>query len=90
MAMSAYPDGMAAIGEMYRVLHPLGRLVLIDVNHPVKPTLAGRLIAWGWRAAGDVFRDMGGLLESTGFTSETSEIGGYGTVHLYVAEKSGT
>jgi ubiquinone/menaquinone biosynthesis C-methylase UbiE len=88
MAMSAYPDGEAAIGEMGRVLRPGGRLVLIDVNYPIPPTLAGRFVAWGWRAAGDVFRDIDGLLRNSGFTHTTREIGGCGTVHLYVAKKN--
>ena len=87
MALSAYPDGEAAISEMSRVLRPGGRLVLIDVNYPMTPTLIGWLFTWGWRAAGDVFRDIDELLRSSGFVHETSEIGGFGTIQLYVAEK---
>ncbi len=88
MAMSAYPDGEAAIREIGRVLRPGGRLVLIDVNYPVTPTLTGKVVAWGWLAAGDVLRDIGGLLQEGGFTYECSEIGGCGTVQLYVANKN--
>lgn len=88
MAMSAYPDGKVALSEMDRVLRPGGRLVLIDVNYPTTPSVIGRLVAWGWRAAGDVFRDIDALLQACGFVHTASEIGGFGTVHLYVAEKS--
>ncbi len=88
MALSAYPDGKAAIGEMERVLRPGGRLVLIDVNYPVSPSPLGRLAAWGWRVAGDIFRDVDGLLLDSGFEHTTSTIGGFGTVQLYLAEKS--
>lgn len=87
MAMSAYPDGKAAIREINRVLRPGGRLVLIDVNYPTTSSWIGRLVAWSWRAAGDVLRDIDGLLQAGDFAHTRREIGGFGTVHLHVAEK---
>ncbi len=87
MALSAYPSGKAAIGEMERVLRPGGQLVLIDVNYPVSPSLLGRLAALSWRVAGDIFRDIDGLLLDSGFKYSTTTLGGFGTVQLYLAEK---
>ena len=87
MAFSAYPNGEAAIAEMERVLRPGGRLVLIDVNYPVPPSMFGRVIAWGWRLAGDILRDVDELLLRSGLEHTTRTVGGFGTVHLYLGEK---
>ena len=40
-----------------------------------------------WMASGDIIRDMGGLFRDLGWEFQEEEIGGFGSVHLYVAQK---
>ena len=87
MAFSGYPDGVAALNEMGRVLKPDGRLVLVDVNYPQDRNRLGMALTKFWMASGDLIRDMGPLFEESGWKFQEEEIGGFGSVHLYVAEK---
>jgi hypothetical protein len=41
-----------------------------------------------WASAGDIIRDMGALFEHVGFSFSDHEVGGFGSVHLYVATKT--
>ncbi|NIP97768.1 MAG: class I SAM-dependent methyltransferase, partial [Akkermansiaceae bacterium] len=43
---------------MRRVLKPGGRLVMVDVNFPRDGNWRGTLLAQGWKAAGDLIRDV--------------------------------
>ena len=87
MSFSGYPDGRAALAEMNRVLAPGGRLVLIDVGYPDDENKLGILLAELWRRSGDLIRDMDTLLREAGFDYWKQAIGGFGSVHLYVATK---
>jgi ubiquinone/menaquinone biosynthesis C-methylase UbiE len=87
MAFPGYPDGVAALSEMRRVLRSGGRLVLIDVNHPSDGNWPGTRLAEFWRASGDILRDMEKLFEQLAFEYTHEEIGGWGSVHLFVARK---
>jgi ubiquinone/menaquinone biosynthesis C-methylase UbiE len=87
MAYSGYPDGTAALAEMTRVLRPGGRLVLLDVNFPRDGNWLGTRCACLWASAGDVIPDVATLLAAAGLTHEEREIGGWGSVHLYVGTK---
>ncbi len=87
MAYSGYPDGKAALGEMTRVLRPGGRLVLLDINFPRDGNWLGTRCALMWASAGDVIRDVERLLPAAGLIHEEREIGGWGSVHLYVGTK---
>jgi ubiquinone/menaquinone biosynthesis C-methylase UbiE len=87
MAFTAYPDGAKAMSELHRVLKKGGRLVMIDVGHPSDRNWLGLRMLRVWIALGDIIRDTGAMLQQLGFEYTEREIGGFGTVHLYVAEK---
>jgi ubiquinone/menaquinone biosynthesis C-methylase UbiE len=90
MAFSGYPDPAAAMGEIWRVLVPGGILVLIDVNYPNDGDRAGAWLAKAWTLAGDQIHDLDRLLANAGFDHTDTQIGGRGSVHLYVATKPNT
>jgi ubiquinone/menaquinone biosynthesis C-methylase UbiE len=87
MAFTAYPDGQLALSEMRRVLRPEGLIVMIDICYPQDGNRLGTFLTNAWKAGGDIIRDMPALFEQSGFEFLDREIGGYGSVHLYVATK---
>lgn len=88
MAFSGYPDGARALAEMKRVLRPGGKLILIDFSYPNDRNWFGTKIASFWKLTGDLIRDMGKLFDEHAMEYSDEEIGGVGSVHLYVAVKS--
>ena len=87
MAFTAYPDGVKAMSELHRVLKKGGRLVLVDIEYPADRNWLGMQMTRFWAALGDIIRDMGAVFREFGFEYTDEEIGGFGSVHLYVAEK---
>jgi ubiquinone/menaquinone biosynthesis C-methylase UbiE len=87
MAFTAYPDGVKAMSELHRVLKKGGRLVLIDIHYPADRSWMGMRMTRFWAALGDIIRDMDAIFRRFGFEYTDREIGGFGSVHLYVAEK---
>lgn len=87
MAFTAYPDGQKALAEMHRVLKKGGRLVLIDINYPQNGNWLGMRATRMWALLGDIIRDMDALLQRFDFAYTHHEIGGFGNVHLYIAQK---
>ncbi len=87
MAFSGYPDAARAMGELCRVLRPGGRLVMIDINYPNDHNRLGTFLVNAWRRSGDLIRDVGPLFESCGLSVHEEEIGGFGSVHLYVCTR---
>jgi len=90
MAFTGYPDGSRALGEMHRVLRTGGRLVLLDIGYPNESSRIGCLMTDLWKLSGDVIRDMAALLRKFDFDFEEREVGGFGSVHLFVATKPTT
>ncbi len=87
MAFSGYPNSIKAMSELKRVLKNNGRLIIIDINYPNDMNLPGRLLTKLWMSLGDVVRDMGNLFKKYDFEYSDTEIGGFGSVHLYIAKK---
>ncbi len=87
MSFTGYPDGQKAMAEISRVLKDGGRLVLIDINYPSDKNWLGMNLTRLWASTGDIIRDMGSLFEQSGFGYIDEEVGGFGSVHLYVATK---
>jgi ubiquinone/menaquinone biosynthesis C-methylase UbiE len=87
MAFSGYPDAEAAMSELRRVLKPQGRLVIIDVNFPHENNLLGRALMSIGRLSGDLIRDMNSIFEALDLNATDEEIGGFGSIHLYLATK---
>jgi len=87
MAFTAYPDGQSALAEMTRVLRPGGQIVMVDISYPSDGNKIGTFLTNAWKAGGDIIRDMPGLFEMFGFEYTDQEVGGCGSVHLYVAKK---
>jgi ubiquinone/menaquinone biosynthesis C-methylase UbiE len=89
MAFTGYPDGEAAMSEMHRVLKPEGKLVMVDVNYPQDENWLGVRLTQAWIALGDLVRVLDPVFRGAGFDVQHEQIGGWGSVHLYVATKTG-
>jgi ubiquinone/menaquinone biosynthesis C-methylase UbiE len=87
MAFTAYPDGDRALEEITRVLKPGGRLIILDINYPGNDNLVGTLLTKGWKAGGDIIRDLPALLSTYGYQFTDQEVGGFGSVHLYIGTR---
>ena len=87
MAFTAYPDSRRALEKLSRVLKPGGRLVILDISNPLDQNKLGVLLTKAWKASGDILRVLLSLLETSGFQFSDQEVGGFGSVHLYVATK---
>ncbi len=87
MAFSGYPNGEKAMKEFHRTLRPGGKLILLDFNYPSNRNYFGYLLAKLMERGGDILKDISKLLKQFGFYFIDREIGGWGSVHLYIAKK---
>jgi ubiquinone/menaquinone biosynthesis C-methylase UbiE len=87
MSFTGYPDGESALSEMKRVMRPGGLLILIDINYPSNDNWFGTVLTRVWQAGGDIIRDMDALFEENEFKYQDLEIGGFGSVHMYLCER---
>jgi ubiquinone/menaquinone biosynthesis C-methylase UbiE len=88
MALSGYPDGLAALSEMKRVLRNDGRLILIDFAFPPDQNWLGTKVAALMERSGDILRDMGKLFDACNLDYTDESIGAWKSVHLYVARRA--
>ena len=87
MAFTGYPDGDKAMGELNRVLKPRGKLILVDFDYPEDRNIFGYYFVRLWEKFGDIIKDIKALLGKYGFTYESSVVGGFGSVKLFIAIK---
>jgi ubiquinone/menaquinone biosynthesis C-methylase UbiE len=88
MAFTGYPNGKRAMSEFHRVLKPGGKLILLDFDYPANRNWFGYRMVKLMEAAGDTIKDISVLLRSFSFNFNEIEVGGCGSVHLYVAVKN--
>jgi len=88
MAFTGYPDSRKAMAELIRVLKPNGKLIIVDINYPKNMNILGLWLTKFWIILGDVIRDMDKIFNDFNLDYTDKEIGGFGSVHLYIAKKS--
>lgn len=87
MAFSGYPNSNKAMAEFYRVLKEDGKLLIVDFDYPSNRNILGYLLTKLMQSFGDTIRDISNILQEFNFEYNEQEIGGFGSVHLYVAKK---
>ncbi len=87
MAFSGYPEGRRAMAEIHRVLKESGKLLIVDFGYPANRNIFGYWFTKLMESAGDTIRDMSKLLRDFHFEFTEEEIGGFGSVHFFVARK---
>ena len=87
MAFAGYPRADRAISEIHRVLKPGARLILVDIGFPDDGNWMGKALAIFIAATGDIIRDMPDIFSRYGFQFSHETIGGFGALHLYIAQK---
>ena len=88
MSFTGYPDSLEAMSELWRVLKKGGRLIMVDINYPSNHNRLGTTITRMFASMGDIIRDMDQIFRGLDIAYEDHEIGGFGSVHLYLAEKN--
>jgi ubiquinone/menaquinone biosynthesis C-methylase UbiE len=87
MAFTGYPDGDKAMSELNRVLKPGGKLLLVDFDYPEDRNVFGYNFVRLWEKFGDIIKDLKALLDKHGFSYESTAVGGFGSVQLFIAIK---
>ena len=88
MAFTGYPDGNKAMSELKRVLKKDGRLLIVDFDYPKNRNRLGYMIVKLWEKLGDIIKDINSLLTTYNFDYQDISVGGFGSVHLYIGQKS--
>ena len=87
MAFTGYPDGDKAVSELKRVLKKEGKLLLVDFDYPKNRNRLGYMMVRLWENLGDIIKDINSLLKQYDFNYEDISVGGFGSVHLFIAQK---
>ncbi|MCP4753020.1 MAG: class I SAM-dependent methyltransferase [Proteobacteria bacterium] len=90
MAFSGYPNGRQAMAEFSRVLKENGKLLIVDFDYPANRNRLGYWLTKLMESAGDTIRDISRIIQEFPFEFTEEEIGGFGSVHFYVARKRKT
>jgi ubiquinone/menaquinone biosynthesis C-methylase UbiE len=88
MSFTGYPNGRQVMSEFYRVLKCGGKLIILDFDYPADRNRFGYTLVKLMEAAGDTIKDICGFLKEFSFNFNETEVGGFGSVHLYTAIKS--
>lgn len=87
MAFSGYPSGKRAMTEFYRVLKKGGKLIIIDFDYPSDRNLFGYWLIKLMESGGDTIKNISQIIQDFPFEATKEEIGGFGSIHLYLARK---
>ncbi len=87
MAFTGYHNGEKAMSELNRVLKKEGSLLLVDFDYPQNSNIFGYLIVRLWEKFGDIIKDISSLLMQQDFDYEDIPVGGFGSVHMFIAKK---
>ncbi|MBI9049083.1 MAG: class I SAM-dependent methyltransferase [Anaerolineaceae bacterium] len=87
MAFTGYPNAEKALSEMKRILKPGGKLIIVDIDYPENKNRIGVFLTKFWILMGDLVRNMQPLFDKMDFEVIDKEIGGWGSVHLYLVQK---
>ena len=87
MAFTGYPNGEKAMIELKRVLKRGGKLLLVDFDYPKNRNRFGYMIVKLWEKFGDIIKDINLLLSKYDFEYKDISVGGFGSVHLFIATK---
>jgi ubiquinone/menaquinone biosynthesis C-methylase UbiE len=87
MSFTGYPNGKRAMSEFHRVLKPGGKLLIVDFDYPSNRNRFGYWITKLMDSAGDTIRDISEVIQEFPFEYTVKEIGGFGSVHFYVAKR---
>jgi ubiquinone/menaquinone biosynthesis C-methylase UbiE len=88
MAFTGYPNGDKAMSEFKRVLKEDGKLLLVDFDYPANRNLFGYWIVKLWEKLGDIIKNINSLLSKYEFNYQDIPIGGFGSVHLFIAKNN--
>ena len=75
------------MSEFYRVLKEGGKLLIVDFDYPSNRNRFGYWLTKLMESAGDTIRDISKIVQAFPFEYTEEEIGGFGSVHLYIARK---
>ena len=87
MAFTGYPSGKKAMAEFYRVLKEDGKLLVIDFEYPSDRNRFGYWLTKLMELSGDTIKEISKIIQNFSFEYTEKEIGGFGSVHLYIAKK---
>ena len=87
MAFTGYPNGEKAMSELKRVLKKDGSLLLVDFDYPNNRNRFGYMMVRLWEKLGDIIKDINSLLIKHNFEYKDVSVGGFGSVHLFIAHK---